>query len=321
MSVGLSRIRRLPRPVVAALAAVLGISAILFVTTTNPAVSQSAGITAFREAAAAGLGDPEAGVWSRVPGTEVPLSAQNTTYPFGGGTIPTAVVRAVQAEDKLFVHVTWSDPTMNDSTDGVYKFTDAGAVQFPAASGSTVPFFCMGQADGGVNIWQWRADTQAGVPEDIEGISENGYVDFYPSTENLWYSARDVGNVMAEETKKPVQNLVAQGFGTLTASDSQPVRGKAVHTDDEWKVVYSRDFVAEGEGQPSFQSGGEFDIAFAAWDGARQQRNGQKSVSQFVTLTIGSEAVPASKAWIMGLLLVGPFLVFGVIAIVFWRWT
>jgi hypothetical protein len=44
------------------------------------------------------------------------------------------------------------------------------------------------------------------------------------------------------------------------------------------------------------------DVAFAVWDGSRQERDGLKSVSAFIQLTITPEdpprrAVPASQDW------------------------
>lgn len=316
---GLGRGRgRRTRTLAAAGVVTLVAASALFAAGVNPAVPQAAGVTSFQTEKAPAL-DPTDGVWSSVPGVEIPLSAQKTTYPFGGGQIPAATVRSVHTDDKLYVHLTYRDPTLNDESDGFTRFADAAAVQFPATAGSTVPFFCMGQVDIGVNIWQWRADTQRGIPENVEEISERGYVDMYPSTDPLWYPARDVGNVMATKTKTPVQNLVALGFGTLTQADTQVVAGKAAHTGDEWQVVFRRDFASPGVGQPTFTAGTETDVAVAVWNGAERERNGLKSVSQFTTLTIGAEPVPPNRTSLMFLLLAAPFVVMGGVALVFWR--
>jgi hypothetical protein len=38
--------------------------------------------------------------------------------------------------------------------------------------------------------------------------------------------------------------------------------------------------------QPTFETGSTADVAFAVWDGANSDRNGQKSVSAFVRMAI-----------------------------------
>ena len=152
--------------------------------------------------------NPDAAVWDRPQSVEVTLTAQQLTYPMGGGTVPTIEARALHYQDMLYVRLHWADAQPNDRTVAVEDFADAVALEFPAESAASVPSICMGQADAGVNIWYWRADGEAGPPDLPAEIYPNTLVDFYPSTDDLYYPARAVGNPVA--TRSAVQNLVAR---------------------------------------------------------------------------------------------------------------
>lgn len=299
-------------------ATVAVVGAVAHIAGFQPAVSQLATVNAYKADADPGM-DPSGGPWARIPGVAVPMTAQATTYPFGGDAIPAVDVRALHYKGQLFVRVEWPDSSVNDSTFGTTLFADAAAVQFPAATGSKVPALCMGQADTGVNIWQWRADTEAGVPQTLPEEDPDGVADHYPITDDLGYPARYVGNPF--DSTGAAQNLVAEGFGTLTATPEHPVNAAGVHDGNRWAVVFSRAFPSPGEGQPNLTEGTKTDIAVAAWNGQHQDRNGQKSVSQFVSLDIGDEPVPPDRTpWIVILLVGGLFV--GVIAsVVVWRIT
>lgn len=265
-------------------ATVLAVAGVLQFAGVNPAASQTAHLTAFESTRDPGL-DPGAAAWKSAPPLQVPVSAQGATYPTGGGSVPAITAQALHYGGQLYVRVEWPQATKDDSTVRVQDFSDAVAVEFPAVTAATVPSICMGQADSGVNIWQWRADSQAGL-KDPTDVYSNAQVDFYPSKEPLFYTARAVGNPYADPTLGPIQTLVAQAFGTLTKSSVQDVHGNGVYSDGHWAVVFERNFVGGGRDQAGFKIGGATDMAFAVWNGAQGDRNGKKSVSQFVQLSI-----------------------------------
>lgn len=270
----------------------LAVAALLQVLDANPAVSQSTSLTAMRTDRAPSL-DPGDSVWKRAPAVEVPLSAQSVTYPFGGGSVAMVRAQAMHDDDTLFVRVSWDDSTADIRTSRVEDFADAVAVQFPAVASSSAPAICMGQADNGVNIWQWRADRQGELPGAVEDLNANGYVDLYPSTDDLFFTAREAGNVVAQDGKTPVEDLVAGGFGTLSPAADQSVLGQGHWGSGKWAVVFSRPFVSDDDGRPTFDVGSVTDVAVAAWDGDHDDRNGQKAVSQFLRLSITGEELPA----------------------------
>ncbi|MGB4861650.1 MAG: ethylbenzene dehydrogenase-related protein [Tepidiformaceae bacterium] len=263
--------------------AVLAVAALLQFTNTNPAVSQTQYITAYEVPDDPGT-DPGAAVWGKITGVNVPLTAQAGAY-VAGGTVQTIQAKAIHFNGRLYVRVAWPDATMDDATTRVEDFSDAVALEFPASGVSTVPSICMGQADAAVNIWQWRADSNAGL-RDPNLVYANSSVDGYPSTEAIFYTARAAGNPFANPDRGPVQTLNSRAFGELTALSIQDVEGAGTHSAAGWAVVFSRAFDTLNPGHAAFAPGTRTDMAFAAWDGAQDERNGRKAVSQFVTLNI-----------------------------------
>lgn len=259
----------------------------------NPAAAQTTTLTAWRVDADPGM-DATTGVWEDVPGVEVSLNSQTTTFPMGGDFFyelepPTVTAKALHFDDTLYVAMRWRDGTVDLGSGAPEEFADAAAVQFPSTPESSVPAVCMGQADNSVNIWHWRADSQEGVA----AVPDRGYVDRYASTDDLFYPARAAGNPFAATDAGAVQNLVAGGFGTLTPTDQQTVSGLGVRDGGGWSTVFRRSYESPGEHQPTFATGQRIDIAFAAWNGALEHRNGIKSVTSFMRLDIADESPPA----------------------------
>jgi hypothetical protein len=194
------------------------------------------------------------------------------------------------------VRTEWADKTSDDTSTRAEDFSDAVAVEFPAQSASSVPSVCMGQADGGVNIWQWRADSDKGVASPAEAYT-NALIDSYPSDEPVFFTARAAGNPIANSAETgPVQTLVAQLFGTLSPASTQNAQGKGVHDDGRWAVVFSREFESADPEQAVFEVGTATDIAFAVWDGSNDERNGRKSVSGFVKLFVSPDSVQTASS-------------------------
>ncbi len=278
--------KRLPRPflMIAALALVLGGAAAMQLLDANPAVSQNQELIAREANSDPGL-DPASSVWDGVAGIQLPVSAQPGAYAAGGGSIAAVTVQALHYKEQMFFRVEWDDSTEDAVTTRVQDFSDAVAVEIPARSATSVPSICMGQADQGVNIWQWRADS-AEAEHDPDKLYANAAVDFYPSRDNLWYPARAVGNPYAIPGAGPAQDLVAHAFGTIGPASSQDVKASGSYGDGKWAVVFSRGFDGATADQASFSAGDDTDIAFAVWNGSEGDRNGMKSVSQFATLSI-----------------------------------
>jgi len=270
--------------VVAALALAVGLLTQVFAL--DLAYPQTLSVTVWSSAEDPGV-DPDWSGWEAVPSAPVPLTAQQIATPLGGGSTPSLAVQTVHTDGDLVVRISWSDTTADNSTARTELFADAVAVQFPADPRSSVPAICMGQADAAVNIWHWRADSQVGAPALPE--LGDGYVDRYADTSETYYPAAASGNPFASGAA--VQSLIAGSFGTLTPMDEQTVVGEGRHMGDEWAVVLRRAFAAPSTEHPQFEVGQDIDVAFAVWDGSSDERNGIKSVSQFVRFSISEATV------------------------------
>jgi hypothetical protein len=271
-----------------AIALILATALVLRTTNLNPAIAQSRTIIAWEAGQSPGL-DPAAPLWGQIAAVPVRLTAQTVAVPSGGGSVPNVLVRAAHHEGMLYMNVEWIDRTPDDSSQATEAFVDAAAIQIPALAGSSVPAVCMGAADGAVNIWQWRADGQTELDPLGKG---SDFVDLYPSIDDLFYPARAAGNPLALPGAKAVHNLVAGGFGTLEPAAVDTVVGQGEYGGEQWRVVFARSLSAPDEQQPSFEEGNQFDVAFAVWDGHRSDRDGQKSVSEFVRLKVVDQAPP-----------------------------
>lgn len=142
--------------------------------------------------------------------------------------------------ERFYVRMRWRDETA-DTVTRSNRFRDAVAVQFSLGDDETS--YVMGDGpDAPVNIWYWRSD------------------------------------------QGDIQSLAAGGPGSTTTLDDQPVSGDAMYLDkrgndaNEWTVVMSREISTEGDYQVSFEQE-IVPMAFALWQGANDERDGLKRVS------------------------------------------
>ena len=272
-----------------ALAVVVGILGIF------PVRSQTQSLVVSRTEESIPLDDPWAAIWETTTPETVALSAQNIAPPFGGGAVSAVAARALHDGQRLYFLVEWDDDSADSSVTGAELFSDAAALQFPI-NGAEAPY-TMGGAGLPVNIWQWKAVWQADIESGFETIQDrlpNTYVDDYQNPDDpLYLTAESVGNPLAQRDRmSPVENLVAEGFGTLTTSEIQDVDGAGVWNDGQWRALFVRDFVAADPELTSFAIGKVTQVAFAVWDGNAGDRNGQKSITTFVDLQLVDETAP-----------------------------
>ncbi len=264
-----------------------------------PVESQSLSLEALVAPAAVPLDAPWDAVWDGAPSQEVPLSAQNIAPPFGGGTVSAVTVRALHDGQRLYLLLEWEDAGLDDAVNGFAEFADAAAVQFPAAGADALPPFTMGGPGSPVNIWQWKAVWQADIDVGFATSQTrypDTYVDEYPDAENpINRTAAYVGNPLAQrDHDSPIENLIAEGFGTLTHADVQDVAGSGEWREGRWRALFARSLEPADDSQASFAVGSRTNIAFAVWDGGSSDRDGVKSIAQFIEMTIGEGEASAS---------------------------
>jgi hypothetical protein len=153
----------------------------------------------------------------------------------------------------------------------------------------------MGETGRTVQISYWRADWQAvvdGRPDSITGIYPNAKPDHYPfEAESLkkdpqvqqetalrYAPARALGNYRQGPRTQPVEDLIAEGPGTLSPNPQTFSKGKGVRTKTGWAVVITRP-LPEG-----FSKEKPSQIAFAIWEGSRGETGARKMRTGWVNL-------------------------------------
>lgn len=113
------------------------------------------------------LADPASEDWLDAPAVTVPLTSAPSGVPAADQTsIEQLSVRAAIDDGRLYVWVSWADPTADTAADSPLAFADAVAVQLPVNT-STRPPIAMGSSRSPVNVWYWNADS--GTEELVAG--------------------------------------------------------------------------------------------------------------------------------------------------------
>ena len=231
---------------------------------------------------------PADAAWAALPVHVAPLVVQDLVEPrLLKATTPEVRVRAMHDGTSVAFLLEWADATKNDLP-GPASFTDACAIQFPATPPvRDLPAPQMGEKGRGVEITYWRASWQAvvdGRGDTLRDLYPNATVDHYPfeakslaegSPEQkeaaLRYApARALGNAMAGPRKKPVEDLVAEGPGTLAPGTATGSNGKGVRTPTGWAVVLSRR-LPTGVTAPARSQ-----VALAVWEGSDDEAGARK---------------------------------------------
>ncbi|HLN61375.1 MAG TPA: ethylbenzene dehydrogenase-related protein [Symbiobacteriaceae bacterium] len=238
-----------------------------------------------RQAKTALPADPWDAAWKKVSAVTMPLAQVST---------PTAPVRNVTVKaltdgTQLAIRLEWPDPSKDVLTLRPQDFGDAAAMQLS----DQIYNACMGQLDGMVHIWQWKADWQEGS-RDMKTAFPNMLVDGFTGpdgqpllTEDLYARpALVAGNARAAATKEQaVEHLVAGGAGTLTAAGPHSLVAKGGYEKDRWAVVFVRPLQG-APGDVTLAAGQPLQAAFAVWDGQLMQRDGMKYVTQWAVLQL-----------------------------------
>jgi mono/diheme cytochrome c family protein len=257
------------------------------------------------------MGEPFHSGWDAVQAARITLRPL-----WARGDYPTIVsVRAARRDGKAAFVLEWDDATKNAGSIGPADFPDKASIAFPLAEG--LPFIGMGSWSRGedkalqslVNIWCWRADAdadrQADTFADLRTKYPRARVDWYPfkrgwkpgQAEDLatdraedhnptfltgWGAGNSVSDPQRPEAE--ITEFDAAGFGTLTPQPprEQHVGGRGEWKVGRWRVLFVRDAYTGGDGDAILTGRRpRVPIAFAVWDGAYNDRDGIKSVSNW----------------------------------------
>lgn len=239
--------------------------------------------------------DPNDSIWNNAPTHASKLILQDLVEPrqMEVSTQEVRVQAVTDGKDVAF-RIEWMDETQNDKA-APHNFIDGCAVQLPVKIEANVPAPQMGETGKTVQISFWRADWQAivdGRADEITSLYPNAKPDHYPfnakSLENnpqlqqeaarRYAPARALGNQRQGPREQPVEDMIAEGPGTLTPSPQAFSKGKGVRAGKSWAVVISRP-LPEG-----FSKERSSQIAFAVWEGSHGEVGARKMRTGWVNM-------------------------------------
>lgn len=239
--------------------------------------------------------DPGADAWKSAERALVALAPQQIAQPFLDKAGVTALdARALHNGTEVALLLEWDDDSVDD-LDGIRRYHDAVAVQLPTKSGAP-PALTMGAPGSPVHILQWRATWQ----RDIDSEGHTGVDQIYPAvvhdvmpddvlppkTAQLYWVGREAGNPLSLHMRSsPVEEVVAEGFGSVTHLPSQTARGHGVNEDGRWRVVVAVPSARAGVGE-ALAPGTSWPVAFAVWLGSEENRGGRKHIANWQTLVL-----------------------------------
>jgi len=242
--------------------------------------------------------DPGDAAWNGVQAFPAALILQDMVEPrLLEASTRQVDVKAITDGKRVAFRLEWADPSGDDQSD-VARFSDGCAVQLPALVKADVPAPQMGETGRPVEIAYWRAGWQAmvdGREDSIKALHPNAAIDHYPfeapslekgSPEQVamakrYAPARALENPMAGPRKQPVQDLVAEGPGTLRPAAETRSTGRGIRAPKGWAVTLVRP-VPDGLGSPGARS----QVAFAVWQGSHGEAGARKMRSAWIPILV-----------------------------------
>ncbi|HSB10121.1 MAG TPA: ethylbenzene dehydrogenase-related protein [Blastocatellia bacterium] len=239
--------------------------------------------------------DPGDRAWDNVSEHLEPLVLQDLVEPrLMEASTPAVRVRAITNGEEIAFRIEWPDSTRDDLP-GPAHFVDACAVQVPSVVEASVPAPQMGEVGKGVEIAYWRADWQAaldGREDTIRSIYPNASVDHYPfdapslekgsdaqkEMSTRYAPAAAVGNRRVGPRESSVEDLLAEGPGTLSRAPQAGSKGRGLRTEAGWSVVILRRM------PNGLAPGVRSQVAFAVWEGAHGEVGARKMRTGWVPL-------------------------------------
>jgi DMSO reductase family type II enzyme heme b subunit len=208
-------------------------------------------------------------------------------------------VKVVTDGKDLAFRLEWADATKDDLP-GTARFSDACAVQLPAKIEPDVPAPQMGEPNRAVEISYWRAFWQASVDgreDSVKALYPGAAVDHYPfeaaslepgsqaqqEMAARYAPAHALGNEMGGPRSRPVEDLMAEGPGTIQPLGREQSEGRGIHTGEGWAVTISRPL------PPGLRPGLRGQVALAVWEGSRDEVGARKMRSAWVPIVVEGE--------------------------------
>ena len=247
--------------------------------------------------------DPFWAAWRAAPYVEVPLLAQQMAMPqLDAASVSKLRVQGLCDGRSIAWRIGWDDPTPDGNVDAG-RFSDAVAIAFPLDPGAPP---MMGSKEHRVQILYWKALWQKDIDvgfQDVQSLHPNYWTDLYwfaegqfpypvPSAfqhpaSRQWFIAHQAGNPMAAFSRsQPVEELVAEGWSTLTHQPHSATTGRGAWVDGRWAVVLRRPLTTTDPLDYTFTADGRGQAAFAVWEGTAGNRGGRKQWSSWVDFAV-----------------------------------
>jgi hypothetical protein len=241
--------------------------------------------------------DPNDAAWNDAPVHVAPLILQDMVEPrLLKASTAEVRVRAITDGTRLALRLEWADSTKNDLP-GPAHFSDACAVQFPAKAAAEIPAPQMGEKGKAVEITFWRASWQATVDgrgDTIKDLYPGASVDHYPfqaaslekgssaqrEMEARFAPARALGNRMSGPRERPVEDLIAEGPGTVTSAKPPGSDGRGRRTKDGWSVILARPL------PNGLAPGKRTQVAFGVWEGSHDEAGSRKMRTGWIPIVV-----------------------------------
>ena len=225
-----------------------------------------------------------------------------------GDVDPELRVQALHDGKTLAVRLRWRDTTPNWNVARTESFKDSAALELYRRAQE--PFIGMGSATSPIDVWFWDADRQrmTSPPDEAatSGEYSNTVVDIYPFTEKSPVESAEYHRPGTATANQPPISMPAAAAGNQIVPSEHPQAGRGGGSslsaggpgsatfrppvnqsvdalgqwaDGEWTVVFRRPLVAAPDNGISLSPSDKASVAFAVWDGARGDRNGQKMIS------------------------------------------
>jgi hypothetical protein len=238
--------------------------------------------------------DPTSKAWDKASEMIVTLLPQDLVEPkLVTPGVARIKVRALHDAGWIAFRLEWADAT-RDVLLGPGRFSDGVAVQLPTEAGSDVTDPAMGLKGRPVAISYWKAAWQE-TADPVAALRPNMPPTFYPpaaasggqraTLEREFAPARGANNPSTNRAPgDAVQDLLAEGAGTLTVATGQDSIGRGTWQGGVWRVTIARPL-----GPPDtspFRPGRRTYVAFAVWDGAAGNAGAKKMRTVWIPLTL-----------------------------------
>jgi len=235
-------------------------------------------------------------LWKDTKAETIAMMAQPMTMPRPvKTTTPEINVRAIHNGTLAAFQIRWKDPEPNEGGK-LGTFSDAVAIQFPVKEGDPPAVF-MGSKDQPVQIIHWRAQFQVDAEKGVRKISDhypNQTTDIYPyeykavnaegkdknykeEWRQTYQHAVAAGNPQSAAKVNGIDEIRAEGFSTSAVVAGSKATAHGIWKDGEWVVTITRPM--KQTDALTFAAGGSTSIAFAVWQGGKDEVAGRKSLT------------------------------------------